>query len=145
MITLLYRKSINSIDMGRKKLIEKYELNVEKIEGSDYLTYLTIFQKYSEQFIKQIKNWVERRYGNHNLQFLLLEEQRWWGTKYRLEIKIPRRLKNWGRIEKTIIRYSRGIVPDPRILNMYRIPAENTDTDYDVIVVEIKDMLPPLF
>ncbi len=131
--------------MGRKKLIEKYSIDIDKIEGSDYLLYLTIFQKYSEQFVIQIKNWIERRYGNRDLQLLLLTDRRWWGEKHRLEVKVPRRLKKWGQIEKTIIRYARGIVPDPRILNMYRVPAESASVDYDVIVVEIRDMLPPLF
>ncbi len=131
--------------MGRKKLIEKYELDAEKIENNDYFFYLSIFQRYSEQFVIQIKNWIERRYGGYDIQLLLLQEQRWWGTKRRLEVKISRNIKNWGRIEKTIIRYARGVVPDPRILNMYRVSAENAGTDYDVIVIEIRDMLPPLF
>ncbi len=131
--------------MGRKKLIEKYEIDVDKIEPSDYLMYLAIFQNYCEKFVKQIKNWVERRYGTRDLQLILLQEERWWGVKYRLEIKVPRSLERWAQIEKTIIRYVKGVVPDPRVLNMYRVSAESAGVDYDVIVVEIRDMLPPLF
>ncbi len=144
-LTFLYAKSIYTLVMGRKKLIEKYAIDIEKIEASDYYTYLTIFQRYNERFIMQIHNWIERRYGSWNIQLLLLEEQRWWGMKRKLEVKIPRTMKNWAKLEKTIIRYARGIVPDPRVLNMYRVSAENLGDEYDVIIIEIRDMVPPLF
>ncbi len=131
--------------MGRKKLIEKYEIDIGKVEASDYYTYLVIYQKFSERFITQIHNWIERRFGNQDIQLVLFQEERWWGMKRKLEVKIPRTMKNWGKIEKTIIRYARGIVPDPRVLNMYRVSDENIGMGYDVIVIEMKDMVPPLF